>query len=101
MCGDLESIRILNRPFDFVLLVKCTQFGPIVTDDGTCFVSVEIEAFFTSDGIEHLTSAPYHPVPNVFAECAVQIVKKGLKKITQGSIHTCLTQVLFKYILTP
>ena len=35
------------------------------------------------------------------AEHAVQIVKKGLKKITQGSIRDCLAEILLSYRLTP
>ena len=73
----------------------------IVSDNGTCFVSEEIEAFFRSNGIQHLTSAPYHPASNGLAERAVQIVKKGLKKITRGNMRTRLAQVLFSYRLTP
>ena len=73
----------------------------IVTDNGTCFVSAEFESFLAFNGIKHLTSAPYHPASNGLAERAVQIVKKGLKKITQGSIRTRLAQVLFMYRLAP
>ena len=80
------------------------QFGlpeTVVTDNGTCFISAEIEAFFTRNGIKHLTSAPYHPASNGLAERAVQIVKKGLRKITHGSMRTRLAQVLLTYRLTP
>ena len=73
----------------------------IVTDNGTCFVSSEFEAFLTYNGVKHITSAPYHPASNGLAERAVQIVKKGLKKITKGSMRTRLAQVLFTYRLTP
>ena len=80
------------------------QFGipeTIVTDNGSCFVSAEIEAFFESNGIKHITSAPYHPASNGLAERAVQIVKRGLKKITQGSMRSRLAKTLFTYCLTP
>ena len=80
------------------------QFGipeTIVTDNGTCFVSTEFEAFLQRNGIKHLTSAPYHPSSNGLAERSVQIVKKGLKKITRGSFRARLAQVLFSYRLTP
>ena len=80
------------------------QFGileTIVTDNGTCFVSSEFKSFLESNGVKHLTSAPYHPASNGLAEHAVQIVKKGLKKIVQGNIRTRLAQVLFAYRLTP
>ena len=80
------------------------QFGlpeTIVTDNGTCFVSAEFETFLSRNGIKHLTSAPYHPSSNGLAERAVQLVKRGLKKITQGSMKSRLAQVLFHYRLTP
>lgn len=73
----------------------------IISDNGTCFVSEEIEVFFRSNGIQHLTSAPYHPASNGLTERAVQTVKKGLKKITRGTMRTHLAQVLFSYRLTP
>ena len=60
-----------------------------------------LKYFLKSNGIKHLTSAPYHSSSNGLAECAVQIVKKGLKKITHGNIRTRLAQVLFTYHLTP
>lgn len=61
------------------------QFGipeTIVSDNGTCFVSAEFEAFLAHNEIKHITSAPYHPSSNGLAERAVQIVKRGLRKIT-------------------
>ena len=81
-----------------------SRFGlpeTIVSDNGTCFVSIEFEAFLKSNGIRHHTSAPYHPASNGLAERAVQIVKKGLKKVTAGSIRDRLAKVLMSYRLTP
>lgn len=48
-----------------------TQFGlpeAIVTDNGTCFVREEFEAFLWENGIKHFTLAPYHPASNGLAE---------------------------------
>ena len=80
------------------------QFGlpeTVVTNNGPCFVGAEFEEFLSSNGIKHITSAPYHPSSNGLAERSVQIVKKGLKKITRGSMRTRLAQILFAYRLTP
>ena len=81
-----------------------TRFGlpeTIVTDNGTCFISSEFEEFLQKNGIRHITSAPYHPASNGLAEWAVQIVKKGLKKVTKGSISDKLANVLLSYRITP
>ena len=73
----------------------------IVTDNGSNFVSAEFEDFLRKNGIRHITSAPYHPSSNGLAERAVQIVKKGLKKVVQGSISDRLAKILFTYRITP
>ena len=73
----------------------------VVTDNGSCFVSEEFEAYLVKNGIKHTTSAPYHPASNGLAERAVQIVKRGLKKDTSGDIHTRLARVLLNYRLAP
>ena len=65
------------------------------------FVSQEFESFLKYNGIKHVTSAPYHPASNGLAERAIQIVKRGLKKVTAGSISTRLARVLFTYRITP
>ena len=49
----------------------------------------------------HITSAPHHPASNGLAERAVQIVKNGLKKVTEGTINTRLAKSLFAYRITP
>lgn len=62
---------------------------------------VEFELLLEVNGLKHLTSAPYHPASNVFAERALQIVKRGLKKVTQGTLTARLAYVRFSYRLTP
>ena len=70
----------------------------IVTDNGTCFVSREFEDFLRKNGV---TSAPYHPASNGLAERAVQILKKGLKKVADGPVPDQLARVLLPYRITP
>ena len=61
----------------------------------------EFQAFMTSNGIKHITSAPHYPASNGLAERAVQIVKNGLKKVTEGTMNTRLAKILFVYRITP
>ena len=53
----------------------------IVSDNGSCFVSAEFKEFLQRNGIEYLTSAPYHPSSNGCAERAVQTFKAMMKKV--------------------
>ena len=73
----------------------------VVTDNGTCFVSLEMESFLRRNGVKHLTSVQYHPSSNGLAERANQVVKRGLKKVKAGSMRTRLSKILFAYRLTP
>jgi hypothetical protein len=73
----------------------------VVSDNGTCFVSQEFEEFLRKNGIKHTTSAPYHPASNGLAERAVQIVKRGLKKVTEGTMSSRLAKILLAYRVTP
>ena len=70
----------------------------IVTDNGPCFISEEFKSYLAQNGIEHTTSAPFHPASNGLAERAVQVVKRGLKS---GNIQTRLAKVLFNYRMAP
>ena len=69
----------------------------IVTDNG----SQEFKSFLEKNGVRHITSAPYHPASNGLTERAVQVIKKGLKKVSEGSIKERLAKVLLSYRITP
>ena len=74
----------------------------IVSDNGTPFVSEEFIHFLQQNGIKHNTSAPHHhPAFNGLTERAVQIVKRGLKKVISGDINSRLAKVLLTYCISP
>lgn len=52
----------------------------IVFDNGPPFFPEEIKVFCKNNNISHILAPPYSPYFNGWAERAVQIVKKGLKK---------------------
>ena len=89
----IEELRFLFSQFG---LPEC-----IVSDNGTCFTSAEFKQFLKRQGIKHIVSAPYHPSTNGLAERVVQVVKRGLRKETHGSMRSRLATVLFAYRLTP
>ena len=73
----------------------------IVTDNAQCFKSEEFESFLRKNGIKHATSVPYHPASNGLAERAVQVLKRGLKKVTTGSLKTRVATVLCSHRISP
>ncbi|XP_062400896.1 uncharacterized protein K02A2.6-like [Sardina pilchardus] len=73
----------------------------VVSDNGSCFVSAEFREFMQKNGIEHITSAPYHASSNGCAERAVQTFKSMMKKAGEGSLTTKVSRVLFSYRITP
>ncbi|XP_031432706.1 uncharacterized protein K02A2.6-like [Clupea harengus] len=73
----------------------------IVSDNGTCFTSQEFESFLKQNGIQHITSAPFHPASNGLAERAVQTFKQGIKKTKGDTLETKIARFLFNYRITP
>lgn len=74
----------------------------LVSDNGPQFKSEEFESFCKQHGIEHLTSAPYHPQSNGRAERFVDLLKTGLKKLErEGNVEFALQKFLFCYRRTP
>ncbi|KAI7797170.1 hypothetical protein IRJ41_014565, partial [Triplophysa rosa] len=73
----------------------------LVSDNATCFKSEEFETFMKRNGIQHVTSAPYHPSSNGLAERAVQTFKEGMKKMKDETVETRVARFLFTYRITP
>ena len=74
----------------------------VVSDNGPCFDSQEFRQYLQQNGIKQIMAAPHHhPATNGLAERAVQVVKRGLKKVKDGSIRTRIARILFTYRITP
>lgn len=83
-----------------------TTFGlpqVLVSDNGRTFISKECQFFFKQNGIFHKCTAPYNPATNELAECFVQTLKQGLRKLgtTNKNIKRNLQKILFNYRLLP
>ena len=102
----IEAIPTLGSTSKVVieeLRTLLARFGipeSIVSDNRTCFTSEEFREFLKQNGVTHTLSAPYHPSTNGLAERAVQVIKRGLQKVTQGSLRSRISTVLFSYRLT-
>ena len=70
----------------------------LVTDNDPSFVSEEFEQLLSRSTIMHKTSPLYHPASNGLAERAVQTIKKGLKKMKEGTLQDKLSRFLFRYM---
>ena len=75
----------------------------IVSDNGTHFTSAEFAEFCASNGIQHTTTAPYHPQSNGQAERFVDTFKRAVKKISEGrsTMEEALDIFLLTYRSTP
>lgn len=75
----------------------------LVTDNGSQFVSEEMSEFLSMNGIQHKTSAPFHPATNGQAENCVKSFKIGIQKLLRDrqnnclSLETLVSRYLFSY----
>ena len=53
----------------------------VVSDNASCFTSVQFTQFLKKNGIEHITSPHFFPSSNGLAERAVCVIKDLLKKL--------------------
>ena len=72
----------------------------LVSDNGPCFTSYEFAEFCKHDHIKHITVSPHHPASNGLAERAVQVFKRGVKKLS-GIIDDNIAHFLLYYRSTP
>lgn len=98
----IATISVLRRLFIiFGLPVK------VVSDNGPPFSSKLFGEFLTNNGIQHVTTPPYHPASNGLGERAVQTAKSSLKKFMRDEKLIKLTpelrvcHFLFRYNHTP
>jgi RNase H-like domain found in reverse transcriptase/Integrase core domain/Integrase zinc binding domain len=92
------TIRILRNVF--------ARFGipvTMVSDNGPQFRSDWMARFTKRNGIRHKFTAPYHPASNGQAERYVQILKKGLRCMSDepGDLYTKLDRLLIQYRKAP
>lgn len=71
----------------------------VVSDNGPPFTSKEFATFLSTDGVEHIFSAPYHPSSNGAAENAVKTIKTVIKKavLEKSNIQDTIQTFLLYY----
>ncbi|XP_058827578.1 uncharacterized protein K02A2.6-like [Topomyia yanbarensis] len=70
----------------------------LVSDNGTQFTRAEFADFCASNGVEHLTTAPFHLQSNSQAERFVDTFKRAVTKIREG--RGSIQQALDIFLLT-
>ena len=84
-----------------VLRELFSRFGlceQLVCDNGPQFTSSDFKEFMRSNGIKHITSAPFHPSTKGLAEWFVQTFKQALRAVKDSSsLQKQLDQFLLSY----
>ncbi|XP_055604189.1 uncharacterized protein K02A2.6-like [Uranotaenia lowii] len=95
---SISTIRILKD-----LFARMGMPTTLVSDNGTQFTSEEFQTFCLENGIDHLTTAPFHPQSNGQAERFVDTFKRAIRKIQEGrtTVREALATFLLTYRSTP
>lgn len=79
----------------------------VFSDNGPPFISKQLEMFFQINGIDHITSPPYHPMSNGEAENMVKTFKNAIKAAMEdhrndnSPLETVISRFLLTYRNTP
>ena len=71
----------------------------MVSDNATSFTSNEFKTFCENNGVQHITSSPFHPATNGLADQTLRTFKIALK-MSKGSIEERLIEFLPMYRIT-
>ena len=71
----------------------------VVTDNRSQFTSTEFQLFLKTNGIKHITTAPFHPATNGQAERFVQSFERAIKceKQSTSQLNTNMAKFLLAY----
>ncbi|XP_065085347.1 uncharacterized protein K02A2.6-like [Ochlerotatus camptorhynchus] len=85
------------------IFARLGMLETLVSDNGTKFTSSEFAQFCKTNGIDHVTTAPFHPQSNGQAERFVDTFKRAIKKLEEGRSSTdeALDTFLLAYRSTP
>ncbi|XP_063382163.1 uncharacterized protein K02A2.6-like [Cydia fagiglandana] len=101
----IEAIRMNGTSAAAVIRVLrelWSRFGipkQVVSDNGPPYSSTEFKNFLSSNGVDQVLSAPYHPASNGAAESAVKICKAVIIKSFKENLdtETALCRFLLQY----
>lgn len=92
------AAQLVQRSWKFCKKLSQGMYGnphTLVSGNGTQFANDDFKQFCEENGIQHLTTAPYHPQSSGQAERFVDTLKRGLKKLVEGE-----KTVTFKHLQT-
>lgn len=86
----------------YVVFSPTPRFPDVdVIDNGSNFTNTEFSKFFNKDCVKPVGNVPYHPASSDLLNNAVQVLKEGIKKMTNGDLVTEFVRVLLRYRVTP
>ena len=80
-----EVAKTMQDLFSVIKNKAKEKISYLVTDNGTEFKNHSLHEFYTSKGIAHLTTAPYHPENNPFAKQGNQTTVEKARCILKDS----------------